>query len=217
MKHKKAVMIMTIALLSLLLVAVLTQHISLKQRIAATEREEEYLGQRYDKQNFAFMLPIIRTFVPYANLRLGYGEMWLFAMITWYNIETGSDLELYDVWEYLSCSYEVYGEFRNQFRVYDNYERIKRYVEFMDEKRQLESLAYGTYHYQFKEAFWDIYLETIQLPEFQEYAHAALPYQIVKEIVHKTLDSDYEMNLTVTDERYYMYLGPEALSTGRNN
>ena len=207
-------------------VALIMKYTHLKTELSTMHAEETYMRELYRRQNLAFEMRIAEIYVPYAELQESLGEERLYMRITWYNYRTGSDFTLYDVWDYLSSVYVIEkGSYTDTRKVYTNYERIKAYVDFVNEMDEIGVL--DMFYNQWNEVYQQMVTEypemkkyrqrVTEYPEMGEYTRAALPFQLIDEIVHKIVDTSYEMNLEITDERNYMYITPEAMEKAPGN
>lgn len=221
MNQKKSKVIMHIALAALALGCILLciQLIAIKREAATREAEEKRWEERYLRQNTAFNLDPREYYLPYTAR--AHAEMFLYARVCYYNHMTGSDLELGEIYDFLSSPDERVPVVRPARRNYEEYPRIRAFVDFMwDAMSKAEEPwlgAWGELHYTTPqyEAFFPHVLDTLnrvraEHPEFADDTFETAPMELMNEIVHKTVDPSYEMDLTIGDERCWRYLPPEV-------
>lgn len=209
------VLFVTIFLIAIIVLALrLAQHIQLAKE---NKEEQQYWEEVYYRQNAAFGLPHSRHYQPYTMLRDGFGEVDLFLHICYYNYQTGSDLKLKEVFDYLSCYYQMWPVTATPQIDYNNFPRIKAFVDFMYPEFVDYSLNYFSYyefHSEVKKRLRSIQEDH---PEFSEYTYDYVPLELLEEISHSIFDPNYEMDLELSDYRYYRFLTPDAYQTGRAN
>ena len=219
-KKSKRIIICLVLFSTFLLVAtaVLAKSLAYQNQLANEAKgEQQYWEEIYYRQNVAFALPNARSYQPYTMLRDGFGEVDLFLHICYYNYQAGGDLELKEVFDYLACYYQVWPVTNTPQIDYNHFPRIKAFVDFMYPEftgYSLNSLSY----YEFLSAYMTKLNEIKKdHPEFSEYEYDYVPLELIEEITHNIYDPDYEMDLELSDYRYYRFLTPDAYKTGRAN
>lgn len=218
-KSKWSLIILVVVLAVSLFVTVvlaicLAQHIQLEKK---NKENQLYWEEVYYRQNVAFGLPHSRQYQPYTMLRDNYGEVTVFLHICYYNYQTGSDLDMKEVFDYLACYYQAWPVTRTPQIDYNNFPRIKKFVEFMYPEFVGGSMNIFSYY-----DFYDEYRERLRAiqekhPEFSAYTDYYAPLELIEEIAHSIFDPNYEMDLEISDYRYYRFLTPDTYQTGRAN
>lgn len=217
-KKSKVAMLIALAALALGCILLCVQLVDMKREAAAHEAQEKIWSERYLRQNTAFGLDPREYYLPYTAQASE--EMFLYARVCYYNHMTGSDLELDEIYDFLSSPDERVPVVRPARRNYEEYPRIKAFVDFMwDAKAKpqepwLDRNGMTQYVPRY-EAFFLECLETLnqvreEYPEFAHYTFETAPMELMDEIVHKTVDPSYEIDLAIEDERCWRYLPPEV-------
>lgn len=217
-KYKRIICIATIGVLLTSTIVFAAIYLVERQEEAQRIQTEQHIRECYVKQNRAFCLGQWEWFIPYSQLRNYSGECSLYQNICYYNYMTGSDFALSDVLEFLAMPYEPdYGpsERKGELMLYEYYDGIREYVEFMDELYKMDRVIGTSKAQVFNDQFFDLFYETVDKnPALSKYKSVEAPLQLIDELVHKIVDPAYEMDLEITDERSYMYLTPVAYATG---